>query len=985
MQYFLPGRLKLFPILISALFFINGSFAQSNIQVKGKVTDTKGEPLSGVSITIKGTAFGTSTNNAGEFTLTAPNQNSVVVFSYVGFPTQEVAVGTQTNLDITLRPQSGQLNEVVVVGYGTQRRREVTSAVTTVSAEQFNKGNVTNVAQLLQGKVAGLSISRPGGDPNGGFAIRLRGLSTLGAGTQPLVVIDGQVGADLNSVDPNDISSIDVLKDASAAAIYGTRGSAGVIIITTKRGSAAGNARVSYSGAVTAEDPAKFTPHMSAEEYVAAGGANMGSKTDWYKEISRTAISHTHNLSLSGGGNGTSYDASLNYRDNQGVAIKTGFKTVNGRLNLTQRALKNKLVFNLNLTTSRRTAQLGFTEAFKYATIFNPTAPVHTKDPLYNLTGGGYFESNFVDYTNPVAALEQNVNNNNIKRVNIQGTAEYEIIRGLKFLVRYAQQTTSNYRTGFLPRTSFHVRNFLNVSGYSRGGYAFKADDENFNQLYENTLSYETKFNDFNLSGLAGYSYQKFLNEGVSAGAGNFVTDASAENLATALDFASGRASVNSYKNGSELAAFFGRVNLNYNDIAFLSATLRREGSTQFGENNRWGMFPAVSTGLDISRLVDIPGVNNLKFRASYGVTGALPPSSYLSLLTFTAQTGRDFYAGNETWLQPYGPNRNANPDLKWERKSEVDIGLDFALFNNRLTGTMDYYTRSTADLIFNVNVPVPPNLATTTWLNIGELKSNGFELALSYDVIKNGRLTWTTGGNFSTYHINLAKLDPKVAGSYVGATNLGTPGQEATQITRAVEGEDIGIIWGYNYKGLDQNGKYIFDDLNKDNKIDAADQNKIGHGLPKFEFGWTNTFHYHNFDLNFFLRGSIGHDLVNTYRAFYENPAVVTSYNAVKTKFYDPAIKEGQRFSSLHVEKATFVKLDNATLGYNFDLPESGSFTTIRAYINAQNLFVITDYTGVDPEVRYSDGGNVLAPGVDRRETWVRTSAFTLGVNLGF
>ena len=359
--------------------------------------------------------------------------------------------------------------------------------------------------------------------------------------------------------------------------------------------------------------------------------------------------------------------------------------------------------------------------------------------------------------------------------------------------------------------------------------------------------------------------------------------------------------------------------------------------------------------------------------------------SSYLSLQTLTAQAGRDFYAGGDVWLQPYGPNKNANPDLKWEKKAETDIGLDFGLFNSRLTGTMDYYNRTTSDLIFNVNVPVPPNLASTTWMNIGEMESSGFEFALSYDVIDKAAFSWTTGGNFSTYNVKLAKLDPNLAGSYVGATSLGTPGQEATQITRAVEGMPIGIIWGYNYTGLDANGKYIFEDLNKDNAINAADQSVIGNGLPDFEFGWTNTFTYNKFDLNFFIRGSIGHDLVNTYRAFYENPAVVSSYNVVKTKYYDPNIKEGQRFSSLHVEKASFAKLDNATLGYTFPLTSGRAFRSIRAYVTGQNLFVITDYTGVDPEVRYSDGGNVLAPGVDRRETWVRTRSFTFGVNLGF
>lgn len=978
---------------ISVFFLLLGEtpvFAQTK-RISGRVTDASGAGLQGVSIRAKNANSGGTSDANGNYSVAIPQNTGTLVFSSVGFAAQEVAVGNRSNIDIRLTPTSGQLTDVVVVGYGTQRKREVTSAVTSVSAEQFNKGNVTDVAQLLQGKVAGLSISRPGGDPNGGFNIRLRGLSSFGANTQPLVVIDGQVGADLNSVDPNDIASIDVLKDASAAAIYGTRGSAGVLIVTTKRG-VSGPPRVSYNGSVTAEDPSKFTSHMTADEYIAAGGPNLGSKTDWNKEISRTAISQTHNLSLSGGSNGTTYNASVNYRDNQGVAIRTGFKQVNARLNLTQRALKNKLVFNLNITTGRRVAHQGFSEAFKYATIFNPTAPVHVAPDSVNFAGvkGGYFESNFVDYANPVAVLEQNTNDNTIKRINVQGSAEYEIIPGLKFLIRYAQQSSSNFRTAFLPRTSFHSRNFLGVSGFARKGYAFKADDENSNQLYENTLTYDTRFNKLSLTALAGYSYQSFLSEGTSIGAGNFVTDLTANNINTALDLGAGLANVNSYKNASRLAAFFGRLNFNYNNVAFLSAILRREGSTQFGANNKWGMFPALSAGLDMSKLVDIRAVNNLKVRASYGITGSLPPSPYLSLSTFTATQGTEFFAGG-TWLAPYAPNRNANPDLKWERKAEFDVGLDFTIFNNRLSGTADYYSRTTSDLIFNVTVPVPPNLANRTWKNVGTLTSNGFEMALNYDVLPKGNFTWKTGANFSTNHTKLSKLSADIApGSYIGETNLGTPGQEATQITRAYAGQDIGLFWGPIYKGLDKNGKYLFDNgKGGDTTDENAFRTLIGKGLPKFEFGWSNTFNFKNWDLNFFLRGSIGHDLINTYRGFYENATVVTAYNVVKTKYYNPNVKDGQKFSSLFVENGSFVKLDNATLGYNFPLSKAGVIRSLRAYVNGQNLFIITNYTGVDPEVRYADQStnppNVLAPGVDRRETWVRTRSFTLGVNVGF
>ncbi len=977
--------LKTACIIMWLLMFCTADlFAQSK-RVTGKISNsTSGTPLPGVSIQLKNSKVGTLSDADGNYALNVPGNSSVLIFTSIGFAKQEITVGDQTVIDVRLAESVDRLSDIVVTGYGTQRKREITSAVTNITAAQFNKGNVNDVSQLLQGKVAGLSIARAGGDPNNGFAIRLRGLSTLGANTQPLVVIDGQVGADLNTVDPNDIASIDVLKDGSAAAIYGTRGSQGVIIITTHSGKR-GTTQVAYNGQVSAESAERLTQHMSAAEFRALGkGTDYGATTDWYDEMTRTAISHTHNLSLSGGnGSGTFYNASVNYRNVEGIAITTGFQQLNGRLNLTQKALKDRLVFNLGVTTSRRNADIGFPEAFKYATIYNPTAPVKSTDPQYDLTGGGYYEANFIDYVNPVAALEQNTHTGETKRFNIVASGEYEIVKGLKFLMRYAQQTSSYYEQAYLPIKAFFDRNFLGVSGYQRHGYGYKGDFETYNQLYENTLSYERRFNKLNASIIGGYSYQEFLNQGVSVAGGNFLTDASAEDLSSALDFKDGRGVISSYKNASKLVAFFGRLNLNYNNLAFLSASLRREGSTEFGENNKWGMFPAVSAGVDLSKLFDLPKINNLKLRGSYGITGSLPPSPYVSLDAL-AFNGQPYYTGNGVFASASNPARNANPNLKWESKSEIDFGLDFGLLNNRLTGTVDYYNRTTKDLIFLTNVPVPPNQATQTYLNVGTLKSNGIEIALSYDVLKNRDFTWTTGGNFSTYHVRLDKLN--VDADYVGATNLGTPGQEATQITRAIAGEDIGILWGPIYKGLDADGKYLFDDGKGGTTHDERDYNtKIGNGLPKFEFGWTNTFRYNNFDLNFFLRGSIGHDLINTYRAFFENANVATSYNIVNTKFFNPNLTDAQKFSSLHVEKASFVKLDNATIGYNFTIAKSSSIKSIRAYIAAQNLFVITDYTGADPEVRYADGTNVLAPGIDRRETWVLTRTFTLGINIGF
>ena len=973
------------------LSFFSG-FSQSKT-ITGKVTDSKdGSPVVGATVQPKGSKNGTSTGADGAFSITVATNVNTLVITSVGFGRQEVAVSGTSAGTISLIASNANLNEVVVVGYGTQRKKEITSAITSVSAEQFNKGNINDVAQLLQGKVAGLSIARPGGNPNAGFEIRLRGLSTIGANTSPLVVVDGQVGADLNSIDPNDIKSIDVLKDGSSAAIYGTRGSAGVIIVTTKTG-VRGQSQVNYNGSVSVESAARLTKHATADEYRTlikniGAGVDYGATTDWYKEVTRKAISHQHNLSFSGGNEHTTYNASLNFRDAQGIAINTGFNQLNGRLNLTHKALNDKLVFNAEISTTRKQAKLGFDQGFEYAAIYNPTSPVFAKTPGQDLAGGGYFEVSATEYSNPVAVLKQNTNNQTLKRLNFAGSVEYEIIKGLKFLTRYAQQSTSTYISAYTPSNAFIDRGFYNgVTGVGRHGYSYKQDDEGITQLYENTLSYQHKISKLDFNAVAGYSYQDFIYQGLKMGAGNFVTDLASESFSAAQDVQDGKATVTSYKNGNRLVAFFGRLNLNYDNFAYLAGSFRREGSSQFGLANKWGNFIAVSGGIDLNKFVQLPGVNTLKLRGSYGVTGALPPSSGLSELTFTPQGN---YVINGGWIGTYGPNQNDNADLKWERKAETNIGLDFTALNNRLSGTIDWYTRKTTDLIFNVTVPSPPALYNTAWKNVGDLTGKGYEIALNYDVVKQKKLTWTTGINYSHNHVVLTRLDPS-AGSYIGQTNLGSPGQEATQITRTYEGAEIGLFYQAVYRGVDKNGKFLFDDGKGNAVLATATTYKtvIGHGLPKFEMGWTNTFTYGKWDLNFFLRGSFGHNLINTERAFFENPTVASIYNVVKTKYFNPDLKDAQIFSSFYVEKGDFVKLDNATLGYDFGVKKGGKYgiRSLRAYLSGRNLFTITGYTGADPEVRYSDNlnGNILAPGIDRRATWVLARSFTLGVNLGF
>ena len=968
------GLAKAGPALANKSNMLSDSW---QLVVSGTVRDQDGLPIPGASVVVKGTTIGTSTDFDGNYTIDAPS-DAILQFSYLGYSPTEVAVNGNTTIDAVLQEDISKLDEVVVVGYGTQRKKEITSAVASVKAEDFNKGNVNSPAQLLQGKVAGLSIASPGGNPNQGFAIRLRGLSTFGANTGPLIVIDGIIGADLNSVDPNDIESMDILKDGSAAAIYGSRGSSGVILITTKGGKS-GQTSLEYNSYVSVENVARTPEVMTASEFVGVGGIDHGSETDWYDEITRMGVTHVHNLSLSGGAGGTTYRASLNYRDGQGVAINTGFDQLIGRLNLTQRALDNRLRVTLNLSNQVRNEQRGFDSAFRYATIYNPTAPVFGGPEADRF--GGYWQEILFDYFNPVAILQQNQNDRELKTTQMNIDADFKLIDGLKIGARYSLQNISRL-------DGLYYRSDSYLTGLSTGGLARRDTDDFETELFETTLSYDHQFGDLNMAAIAGYSYQEFTNEGHHAQLTRFISDEFGyHNLQASQDFLEGLGDVDSYRNQSKLIAGFARVNLNYQDTYFFSASIRREGSTKFGENNKWGNFPAVSAGVDLSNLIEKDYINNLKLRASFGVTGNVPRDSYLSLLRF-GPSSNFFYQGN--FVPSYAPVSNPNPDLKWERKEEFDIGLDFTLFDNRLDGTIDYYDRRTSDGIFNLPVSVPPNLFNRQWLNVGEIKNSGLELSVGY-TMDLGKLTYTPRFNFSTFNAKLVSLSNDNVGfgedGVQDISNLGSPGQNRPLI-RVEEGAEIGQIIGLQFDGVNDDGTWRFVDQNNDGTINTEDEVIVGNGLPDFEIGFNNSMTFGNFDLNMFFRGTFGHDLIHTNRAFYETQAVAVSYNVIKTDLYLPELTDQALYSDLHVENASFFRLDNMTLGYNFNVSDTKYLKNFRLYASGQNLFTITDYTGVDPEVRYAEpvnNGGVLAPGIDRRNTWFTTTTFTLGLSAKF
>lgn len=961
-------------LVIFFLLVFNLGYAQETKTVEGAVTSSSDKaPIPGANVIIKGTTVGAVTDFDGKYVINASSED-VLVFSYLGFKSQEMEVGEQAIIDVALEENFTQLSEVTVtsIGYGTVERREITSAVASVDSEDFNKGNINNPAQLLQGKVAGLSIAKPGGDPNAGFDIRLRGLSTFGANSQPLIVIDGVIGGSLSTIDPNDIESIEVLKDASAAAIYGTRGASGVILVTTKKAVGLDASKVDYNTYVALESVARFVPNSTPAQFIEAGGIDNGFETDWLDLVTRSGVTTVHNLALSNNTKNGNYRASINYRDVEGVALGNGFDQFNTRFNLVQRALNDRLTLTLNGGLTKRNTDFVPYESLRFAIIADPTAPVYIGGDPAN----GYWEPSTPEYHNPVGIAKEVSSEGIFKTLLGNLRAKYDITDNFDIGAFYSLQYESDLRSEYFSSKT----RFSSASGQK--GRATKFTEDRQNELFELTANYQKLFGDLKVTLLGGYSWQENSFENFNAFNTNFITD---DLLYNALELGLGTATgsdalvgLGSQKEESRLISFFGRAMFNYNEKFFVSGSYRREGSSKFGPNEQWGDFYAISGGIDFSKVFEIP-FNTLKLRAGYGVTGNLPNENY-EYRTRLIRGSRTFF--NESrYLQGVNFASNPNPNLKWEEKAETNIGLDFGFLDARLYGSIDYYTRNTTDVLQSVSVPVPPNFFPNTLLNIGELKSNGLEVALNGAVIQNKDLNYSSGITFSTFNTELVRLDGEREQIFLG--NLGAPGLNGILVIRLAEGEKIGDIVAPVFEGLAPDGTRIITDQNGDGTISQENDAVVqGNGLPDFEMAWNNSLQYKNFDLNFTFRGAFGHSLVNINRAYYESPAASNNYNPVRTKYYLPDLTEGESWNSYYVEKADFVKLDNLTVGYNFDLKFS-AIKDLRVYASGQNLFVITGYTGVDPEVHYSYG-SPLAPGVDDRNSYFRTRTISLGLNIG-
>ncbi len=966
------------------VLFSQAALAQK--KVTGIISDKKsGEPLYGASVVVVGSeTIGASTDFDGKYTVEVPEGATQLMFSYLGFVSQTLEI-TGTEMNVALEEETEVLNEVVVVGYGTQKSKEVTSAVATVSSDDFNGGNISSPVQLLQGKVSGLSIAKPGGDPNGGFNIRLRGISTFGQNVEPLIVINGVPGADLSSVDPNDIESMTILKDASATSIYGARGTSGVILIKTKKGRK-GTAKVEYSAALTTESVSRAPQVLTAEEFRSLPNTvdlDSSVTTNWMDEVSRRALTHVHNLSLSGGNDKSNYRIALNYRNNQGVVLNSGFERLNGQLNFNQKALNDKLNINVDLSSTVNKADYAINEALQFAARYNPTAPVYSDDPAQE-KWGGYFQRDAFFFYNPVAILEQNNKGKTSRNILGRVKGEYEILKGLKFSMSYSQNRESGVYDEYWSKKSF----WTPFGSGSNKGYARRDWNENLSTIFDMISTYERDFSGLNFKLMVGHAYQVDTRDVFGARGQDFLTDKyNVYNLGAGRQVLANAEAMYSYKEQSKLAGIFSRLSLNWKDLAFMTANIRRDAASRFGVGRKALVTPGVSAGINLGKMFSIKNVPSLKLRAGYGESGNLPPYPYLSQLLFGPSSEKFYYNGQ--YVQAFSPIRNDNPDLGWEVKKEFNAGVDFGLFDYKINGKIDYFRSISSELLLEFKVPVPPNPSDKKWLNVGELENSGLEFALGGHIINKKDLHWAADLTYTKFFdTKLRKItnNETESAGVLKFGDLGAPFLTGIQTVRVEEGKALGQIVGPVFTGIDSAGVLQYKDIDGDGLFDAnADVEVIGHALPKFQMGLSNTVTYKNFDFNIFFRGVFGHDLVNVNNARYGVPVVLGVQSGMKSILDYKDATNGPVFSDVYVEKASFVKLDNATIGYTFKLKEGGQFSKLRLTLSGQNLLTFTKYTGLDPEVRYADYGNPLVPGIDRPDTYFATRSFTFGLNVGF
>ncbi len=954
--------------------------AQTSV-VSGTVSSADdGSMLVGVNIVVKNTDTGTTTNENGAFVLEGVSANDVLVLSYIGYETAEVAVSGRAIIEVTLVSTVIAGEDVVVIGYGTQSRRDVTGAISSLKEGSFTKGTNTDLQSLLQARAPGVVITANNGDIGSEPRIRIRGGTSINASNNPIIVVDGVpvnnssalpggfttgagAGADgtmdnpLGMLNPDDIASIDILKDAASSAIYGARGGNGVILITTKEGRP-GELSLTYSASTSSSsitkkldlmDAAGFKSYASSIDVdIDDGGAN----TDWQDEILRSAVSTNHNISFSAGTQQTQYRASISYLDQQGILLNSERQRISTRLNVRHTMLDNKLKLGLKVSPSfsnrnntpynQRAGYFGgvFTNVLK----FNPTYPVKNAD-------GSYYEYATTTIRNPVALLNEISDVGENLRVLTSATAEYELISGLRAKVTLGLDRESYNRNIYEPNSLPYAA--------SIGGQAAVQNTQRKNDHFNTTLNYSNS----SLNVLAGYEFQEFTNSGFGATTKGFVTDAWLyNNMGGATDFTT---APYSFKNQNRLVSFFGRVAYSMGGKLNVMATLRREGSSRFGDDNKWGVFPSASVGFRVT--------DDIKLRASYGVAGNQEIGNYRSLVTLGS--GANAVIGGQL-LSGVAANQLANPDLKWETTSDINFGVDFALMDNKITGSVDMYSKTTEDMLVEVNVPQPA-VVTTKLDNVGSVENSGLEFFINSVNMSTKDMSWNTSFNFSTNKNNVVSLGKDV--EYIVTGQVGGAGLSGVQSAIIKPGEAFGTFFGYELSGYDADGQEI---LSTDGGPLGDGRRILGSPHPDYTFGMTNQINFGSFDFSFYIWSVQGNKILNNTRLEYQRPS--NPFNNINL-FSETADDVNNGLGSeaavaltdKFIEDGSFIRLQNVTIGYTL---KTGQFKNLRFYLSADNLITLTDYSGFDPEVSTISG---LAEGIDYTN-YPKAKTISFGINVG-
>ncbi|ANH83772.1 SusC/RagA family TonB-linked outer membrane protein [Niabella ginsenosidivorans] len=955
------------------------AFAQNRV-ITGKVIDsTTSDPLPGVTIAVEGGRSGTVTDADGSFRLTVPQSGRMLTFSSISYTTQTVPVTDQNTLLVKLVPSGQELQdvEVVSVGYGTLDKREVSSAITHVTARELKTVAGNNPLMSLQGKVAGLTISNTAtADPNSSPSIQLRGVSSRSAGLGPLYVINGVPGGNIDNINQNDIESIDVLKGGAASAIYGTRGSNGVVIITTKKGT--GDSKMIYDGYVSFDYLTNTPDVLSASDFrkyrvnaTPARGIDYGGNTDWMKAVTRSpTYGQKHTLQLSGGTARNNYFASADYRNANGIDLRAYKKEYGGRLNLNHTSKSNVYTVTLNVAPRYMHTSNSDQGNFNNAITLNPTLPVNDSAGGYRYINTGFFSNNPVENARLIKSEAE------IKELDMNASLKVNILKNLYSTVTISDIRSSYKNLNFRPST---LTTIVHAGQTTKTNYASQEQVDYDQQNIEWTFNYALNIRKNHFKALGGYSYSYFNHQQFSANNYDFPFDVFLwNNLGSGTwnggDKGNGQGAVASTQDDSRLAAFYGRINYDFDNKYILTASLRHEGSSKFGADNKWGNFPALSAAWRISDedflKNKVSWLNDLKLRADYGVTGNQDFGNYLSLLLYG---GYGYFPFDGITYQVYGPAQNINPNLGWEKAINFNAGIDFEILNSRISGSLNYYVRTNKDLLGYYNVPLPPNPQSQTFTNVGTMKNSGFEVQLSAAAVKHEAFSYNISFTTAYNDNKFVSFSNKI---YQGApfqdmAGLPAPGSPGT-IQRLQEGHRIGDFYMLKSAGVDETGALLV--YKKDgtvvpaNEANADDKQFVGNGLPKFTGSLGNLLRYKNWDLNIFLRGNFGYKLFNMQAFYIGTPATQTDANTLRSA-YDSKSKYSKLTNSstaslasdYFLESGSFVKVDNITLGYS--RPVSSKYLqAIRIYAAVSNLHTFTRFTGGDPDLYPVNG---LTPGV--------------------